>query len=625
MASRGVAVIDPANLPFDPEALRARYKIERDKRIRKEGARQYVEIAGKHAALMHDSHVAGPPPARAPLTDHVYVCILGGGFGGMLAAVRLRQLGFAPEQTRILEKAGGYGGTWWYNQYPGAACDTESYIYLPLLEETGYMPRKKYSDAKEMLDHTKRIADMWNLWGNSYFQTEVKELRWDEGACLWHVKTDRGDNFTATFVISAGGPLHRPHLPGIPGIETFKGKAFHSSRWDYSYTGGDSDGNLHKLKDKRVAIIGTGATSVQIVPHLGRDAKELYVFQRTPSSVDVRNDKPTDPEWVKSLKPGWHRHRMGNFEASAAGLLAPEGDLVQDGWTDIARSIRLAVAKGDTNLSAEEIAQLADFQKMEQIRARVDSIVKDKRTAELLKPWYNQGCKRACFHDEYLPTFNRPNVHLVDTDGKGVERIEEKGVVVDGKLYEVDLIVYASGFEATTGYERRIQCKIHGRNGVTIEQRWKRGMRTLHGLATRELPNLFFVQNAQSGASINFLYTTDAQVGHAAWIIAAARDNGWKAVEPSEKGEAEWVDTITKLSQMRTKWLEECTPSRFNGEGAGISEKGRAYSAYGKGINAFIQCLEDWRKDGKMQGLEILHKDGTKTEGLAEPVGKARL
>ena len=429
------AAVTDANteLGFDPDALRDRYRAERDKRVRADGNEQYVEVTGKFAHFLDDPYVE-PGFERAPLSDSVEILIIGGGFGGLLAGARLREAGV--EDLRIIEKGGDFGGTWYWNRYPGAQCDIESYIYLPLLEEIGYTPKEKYSFAPEILAHSRAIGEHYDLYRNACFQTEVTAMRWDENAKHWQVETNRGDRIKARYVVMSNGPLNRPKLPGIPGVESFEGHCFHTSRWDYGYTGGDAEGNLDRLGDKRVGIIGTGATAVQCVPHLAEAAEQLYVFQRTPSSIDVRGNKPTDPQWAQSLDSGWQHRRMQNFNILVTGGFQDE-DLVNDGWTDIIRNLAFINASqaNDGNLTLEEMTarvELADFKKMEQIRARVDDLVDDPDTAAALKPWYRQFCKRPCFHDDYLPSFNRPNVQLVDTQGRGVERITPKGVVVDG-------------------------------------------------------------------------------------------------------------------------------------------------------------------------------------------------
>ena len=598
------ADVKQEDLGFDPAALRAKYLAERDRRIRADGNEQYREIAGDFAHYLDDPYVA-PGFTRAPLTDEIEVVVIGGGFGGLLAGARLREAGV--DDIRVIEKGGDFGGTWYWNRYPGAACDVESYIYLPLLEEIGYLPVEKYSRAPEILAHSRAIGEHFDLYRNACFQTEVTGMAWDEAAARWIISTNRGDAMKARYVVMANGPLHRPKLPGIPGVETFKGHSFHTSRWDYGYTGGDSNGNLTGLKDKRVGIIGTGATAVQCVPHLAAAAKELFVFQRTPSSIDVRANRPTDPDWAASLQPGWQQHRMDNFNALVSGGFAEE-DLVNDGWTDIIGNLimmmRNNAAAGQSMETIAETMQLADFQKMEQIRARVDQSVKDKAAAEALKPWYNQFCKRPCFHDEYLDAFNRPNVQLIDTQGRGVEAITERGVVANGREYEIDCLIYATGFEVGTSYTRRAGYEVVGRGGVTLTQKWADGVSTLHGMHSRGFPNLFLISNSQSGFTVNFPHMINEQSRHLAYIVREASQRQARTVEASAEAEEAWVQTIISSAMMRQKFQEECTPGYYNNEGQPSALAARNGS-YGAGPVAFVKLLEDWRAAGELAGLEI--------------------
>jgi cyclohexanone monooxygenase len=593
-----------ADLGFDPDALAAKYRAERDKRLRADGNEQYVDVSGQFAHYLDDPYVEGGR-GRGPLTDEVDVLVIGGGFGGLLAAARLREAGV--DSLRIIEKAGDFGGTWYWNRYPGAACDIESYIYLPLLEETGYIPERKYSTAPEILEHSRRIGRHFDLYRDVCFQTEVKEMRWDEAAARWRVTTNQGDDMRARHVVMANGPLNRPKLPGIPGVESFKRHSFHTSRWDYAYTGGDVSGNLTGLKDKVVGIIGTGATAVQCVPHLGAGAKHLYVFQRTPSSIDVRNDRPTDPDWAKALAPGWQQHRMDNFNTLVSGGYAAE-DLVNDGWTDIITNLLLLASKDSSKgLSIEslmEMRQIADFQKMEQVRARVDSVVKDKATAEALKPWYNQFCKRPCFHDGYLDTFNRPNVTLVDTQGRGVERITESAVVANGTTYELDCLVYATGFEVGTDYTRRAGYDVYGRDGLALSAKWRDGVSTLHGMTSRGFPNLYIMSISQSGFTANYPHMLNEQAKHAAYIVREALDRQVRTLEPSQAAEEAWVKTIVESAIMNQAFLENCTPGYYNNEGKPNALAARNGS-YGRGPIAFVKIIEDWRAQGTLDGLEL--------------------
>jgi cyclohexanone monooxygenase len=592
------------DLGFDPAALRARYRAERDRRLRPDGNAQYREIKGQFTRYLDDPYVA-PGFTRAPLSDEVEVVVIGGGFGGLLAGARLRKAGV--EDIRIIEKGGGFGGTWYWNRYPGAACDIESYIYLPLLEEIGYVPVEKYSRAPEILRHSRAIGEHFDLYRNACFQTEVSELAWDDAAKRWIVRTNRGDAMRARFVVMANGPLHRPKLPGIPGVERFANHSFHTSRWDYGYTGGDSNGGLDRLRDKVVGVIGTGATAVQCVPHLADAAKQLYVFQRTPSSIDVRANRPTDPDWAASLKPGWQQHRMDNFNALVSGGFAEE-DLVNDGWTDIIGNLLLLMRKGQSSgqsmQALAETMQLADFQKMEQVRARVDEVVKDRATAEALKPWYNQFCKRPCFHDEYLDAFNRPNVTLIDTEGRGVDEITETAIVANGRAYEVDCLIYATGFEVGTSYTRRSGYEVVGRGGLTLSEKWASGVSTLHGFHARGFPNCFIVSNSQSGFTANFPHMLNEQSKHIAYIVAEAGKRQARTVEASEEAEAAWVQTIVESAIMRQRFQEECTPGYYNNEGQPSALAARN-GPYGRGPVAFVKLIEDWREAGTLEGLEL--------------------
>ena len=440
------------------------------------------------------------------------------------------------------------------------------------------------------------------------FETMGAEGDLSDAEKRWIVSTSRDDGIRARFVVMALGPASRPKLPGIPGIETFEGHSFHTSRWDYDYTGGDTTGNLHKLADKRVAIIGTGATAIQCVPHLGSHAQQLYVFQRTPSSVDFRGNKPTDPDWAASLAPGWQRARRENFADIVTGRPF-EVDLVNDAWTDIFRSLQNPVGfSSGAQASPEDAvvrAELADFNKMNQIRARVDATVPDPATAEALKPWYRQFCKRPTFNDDYLPTFNRPNVTLVDTSpSKGVERITPRGLVANGVEYEVDCIIYSTGFEISTDFRRRIGFPITGRDGRSLIDYWSKGFRTLHGFTSNGFPNWFYIGISQNGLSVNMTAMFDDQARHIAYIISEAQKRQAVTVEPSAESQDAWVETVHGLSVNNRDFLEACTPGYYNNEG---SERPGSLSAetYAPGINAFNEVIAEWRAKGDLEGIVL--------------------
>ncbi len=592
---------DGSSPAFDPDALREKYRMERDKRIRRDGNGQYVEVAGQFADYLRDPYTE--LEERPPLVDDVTVAVIGGGFAGLITGARLTQAGI--DDFRIIEKGGDFGGTWYWNRYPGAQCDVESYVYLPLLEETSYVPSEKYARAPEILEHCRRIAQRFHLYERSCLSTEVTGIAWDGARLRWTILTNRNDRISARFLVMGNGPLHRPKLPGIPGIEGFEGHAFHTSRWDYAYTGGDSDGGLDGLIDKRVGIIGTGATAVQVVPHVAASAGELFVFQRTPSSIDVRANRPTDASWAASLGPGWQRERMENFTLLTSGGFA-EQDLVMDGWTDIIGKLvnRLRDRSAGTGQDLNAILELADFEKMEQIRARVDAIVTDPATAEALKPWYRQFCKRPCFHDEYLQAFNRPNVSLVDTEGRGIDGMTPTGVIVGERHYQIDCLIYATGFEVGTDYTRRAGYDVVGPQGISLSEYWRGGMRSLHGMHVHGFPNMFVLGHTQGGFTVNYPHLLEEASAHLTHILHHAIDHDLSTLEATEEGEAAWLVTLAESARDIRTFQEQCTPGYYNNEGQPAAG-GFLGSSYGNGPMPYFQLLADWRDAGSFTGLEL--------------------
>lgn len=585
---------------FDTDALRTKYRAERDRRIRPDGLGQYRTAAGEFGYYAKDPYTERTE--REPLTDYVEVLVIGAGFGGLLTASRLRQAGV--ESIRLMDEAGDVGGTWYWNRYPGIHCDIESYVYMPLLEEVGYVPKWRYAPGEEIRQHAMAIAKRFELYRDALFHTRSTELTWDEETEEWIVGTDRGDRFRARFVITSSGTLTQPKLPGIPGIETFRGHTFHTSRWDYGYTGGTADGGLTGLADKRVAVVGTGATGIQIIPHLGRDAKQLFVFQRTPSTIDVRDNRLTDPDWAASLEAGWQRERMENFLSVLAGEPVKES-LVKDGWTATTRLQRkILTGAVDASLSPEEHElqdELEDFDTMNRIRARIDAVVADPGTAELLKPWYRYMCKRPCFSDSYLQTFNRQNVTLVDTaDSGGITAMTENAVIVGDTAYEVDCVIFATGFDIGVSGVVSGTLPVVERDGRSLLEAWARGPRTLHGFYTHGFPNLFQLGPLQNANSVNFVHILQEQAEHIAAVISRARAVGARIVEPTADAEAEWVRTVTESASDTTSFQSECTPGYYNGEGT-RSITGASFSP---GPVVFHRLLRNWRK-GNMSDVLV--------------------
>jgi cyclohexanone monooxygenase len=583
----------------DPiEAAKERYRAEREKRLRSDGQSQYHELADDFEAFDHDPW-AEPGFTRDPIVDDdLTAVIVGGGFAGMLTAIGLQAKGIT--DIRIVDKAGDFGGTWYWNRYPGCMCDVESLIYLPLLEETGYTPTMKYVPAAEIFEHCQRIGQTYDLYPRALFQTEMDTAVWDDDAARWRITTSRGDQLTAKFLVTAGGILHKAKLPAIDGINDFAGKAFHTARWDYGFTGGSPTEPMDGLADKRVGIIGTGATAIQVVPQLAKSAKEVYVFQRTPSPVGVRANGPIEAGWVKAQPPGWQRERIVNFTEAVTGG-KPERNLVGDGatrllWHDTQQ-------EADTPDGAAELDRL-DFEVMQGLRDRVDEVIADPETAEKLKPWYGKHCKRLCYHDEYLQAFNEPNVHLVDTDGKGVQKVTAAGPVVDGTEYELDLLVYASGFEVTTGLVSRLGFDPIGRDGVALSERWHDGAHTLHGILTNGFPNLLVCHFVQAGFGLNFHHYLQELTAHLATIIATCEEEGITSIEATVEAEEEWLNLLWSVGKGFGRYSVACTPSFHNSEAERTMASARNVAHPGN-LMHYVGYLERWRDAGDLPGTHV--------------------
>jgi cyclohexanone monooxygenase len=596
---------------YDPDALKQIYMAERERRVRPEGNAQYVPTTGLFEDFGRDPWVE-PGFERAPVVEHTEVIVAGGGFGGLLAGARLHEAGC--RDIRTIEIAGDFAGTWYWNRYPGAMCDIEAHIYMPLLEELHYAPKNRYAYAPEMLDVSQQIGRRYGLYEKALFRTAITGARWLDEEGHWLVETDRGDRLTCDVFVLACGRQSLPKLPGLPGIDKFTGHAFHTSRWDYAYTGGDFNGGLTGLADKRVAVIGTGATAVQVVPEVAKYAKELLVFQRTPTSTGVRGQRETPEDYVNLDQPGWQRERRYNFQALISGM-PQDQDLVADGWTAFTKAITppkpdvvaAKLGREPTKAELKYLAELYDYDVMNALRARVDAIVQDRSTAEALKPWYRWFCKRPGFHDDYLEAFNRSNVKLVDTGGRGVERLTERGVVVDGVEHGVDCLIFATGFEAGISFTHLTGFELHGRNGLPLSQHWSQGVRTMHGLTTDAFPNCFFMGgNQQSASAVNAVHLLDEQAQHVAYIWRTMRERGIRHVEPTVAAVDGYVHVIrsSPANDALVDFYHDCTPGYYNMEGrAKRSEDIFFGGRYGDGPIPFFRMLEAWRAEGSMQGF----------------------
>lgn len=593
---------------IDPQKLKQKYAKERDKRLSSPVGRGFA-LAKDRVNRLTQGLWSKSADDRAPLKEEVDVLVVGGGMSGIMTACRLIENGVT--KIRLIERGGDFGGTWYWNQYPGAACDSEAYIYLPFLDDTGYVPTEKYVGQPEIQDYLKSLAKKFGVTPRALFNTKVQTLSWTEDRQRWVVKTEQGDEFKARFIALCAGALSQPKMPDITGVETFKGRMFLNSRWDYEYTGGSPRYPLMtKLRDKRVAIVGTGCSAVQAIPQLAQWAKGLYVFQRTPSMVNYRGNTKTDPEWAKTLEPGWQERRMNNFEDCLFNPSVTSEDLVADGWTDIARSMAdlesANVILGEASTDKAELMQVADFLTMRQNWDRIDQIVTDKATAEGLKAYYNVNCKRPTFHDEYLPSFNRPNVTLVHTDGIGVERIEPDGVVAGGKLYEVDCIIYATGYDAFTLTYVTGEYSVTGVGGRSLEDKWSEKFSSLHGVLTNGFPNMVLVGHMRDGggtSNSNFPFTH--QSTHVAALIKQTIDSGASSFDVTEEAEERWRRTMREKMPPIQQFLAECTPGYLNNEGK-IDESTLRLSIYGGGSIEYAATLKAWREgDGIERDIEF--------------------
>ena len=591
---------------YDPEATRARYLAERDRRL-VPGRAAIRDLTSDETFARYREDPFTPVTPREPVVDEVDVVIVGAGIAGLLAGAELRKKGV--ERIRIIDQAGGVGGTWYWNRYPGVMCDVESYIYLPMLEELDYVPTERYASGEEIRLHLQAVADRFDLEHDALLHTGVTRAEWDDQAARWRVRTDQGDELTCRYYVLAVGILNLLKLPAIPGMETFAGHSFHTARWDYGYTGGGPGRPLTELGDEVVGLVGTGATGIQCLKPLAAAAKHVYVFQRTPSAIGVRGNRPTVPDFAEGLEPGWQQDRMDNFQAIMLGRPV-EADLVDDGWTHhYAAPQRLArppeVSLQEYLRSAEEV----DYSIMEEHRRRVAGIVDDPTTAEALKPWYRYICKRPCFHDDYLDAFNEPNVTLVDCPG-GFDRVTESGPVVAGEQYEVDCLVYGTGFEAeVTPVFRRAGHDIVGRGGVTLAEKWADGAASLFGIMSRGFPNLFIMPAPGQQAVVTVNYTQLAVFG--AQFVAGAVDVldrlGATAFDVSEAAEADWTQSIVDSFVDSSGVMSACTPSRINNEGHPEAMNPRNGN-YGRGLGDYFvyrERLERWLGQGDCEGLEL--------------------
>jgi cation diffusion facilitator CzcD-associated flavoprotein CzcO len=521
--------------------------------------------------------------------------------------------------------------------------DVEAYCYLPFLEETGYMPKHKYSSGVEIRIYLEDLVKRFGLESRILYRSQVTGLEWDETSKAWKTglslrhgpdaKEERNISVHADFVTLASGLFPYPQVPKVPGLADFKGEMFHTSRWNYDITGGSSDTTfpeMEKLKGLRVGIIGTGATAIQVVPQLAKYAKSLHVFQRTPSQVNTRNQRATDPdEWKSKIaaKPGWQQARQENLAEHVAGHNAPgDEDLVNDGWSSLEAYCAIIGSNRFGRISPdkaqEHIGTLValDAAHNKDARQHIADVVKDKSTADKLTPWYPTWCKRPTFSDMYLESFNASNVYLIDTDGRGIDAITPSGIVANGTEYPIDVLVLSTGYRSPVSDGdpgSRMGIEIRGPGGRTMADKWaEQGLSTLHGVFTNGFPNLFFQSAGQAAVTANFTHVLQVLSEHISGIIASgeAKEEGKKVlIQPAAAAEEAWGMQIAQGAVFFSA-VVICTPSYLNLEGeafamppaddhAAMMKKAKAAIWQG-GLVEFTKMMKDWREGG-CEGVEV--------------------
>lgn len=639
--------VDQAKL----EEIQTRYREEANKRLQSERNSKFIHLntaeESRLSALIEDPWVdhnalnaQKPPIMENAVYEHF---VLGAGFGGLQYAVRLIEEGVArASDIRLLDAAGGFGGTWYWNRFPGLHCDLEASIYLPLLEETGYIPSKRYAPGEEIREHADRIAAKWNLTDKALFRSEAETFEWDESLQAWKISVvqNRGQSenpkhivFSARYVYLAAGVLTRPQVPEVSGLLSFRGPIFHTARWNYAVSGGSpKNQTLTGLKGKRVAVVGTAATSIGVIPEVAKYAGKLFVVQRTPANVKPRDQRVTDPEEFKSkiaTKEGWQWERQTNFHSFLTNSAGKDQNLVDDAWT---RAPAYSALIGSPNFgivdsSPESLARhvahfhALDYPTMEATRDRVAKLVQNPETAEKLKPWYPSWCKRPTFSDTYLQTFNQSNVHLLDTNGRGLAKVTETGIVIGDKEYEVDIIIFGTGYRPPShglgSPAIRTGTNILGRNGLSLNDKWLGdGPATLHGYLTNGFPNLFFSGTNQATVTGNNVYMLGFIAQHIVAIIAQAKKLIGKGKEPvievtKEAEEAHTTEILKRAAYFVA--LAGCTPGYFNGygENSKITDpketlKRARGSVWAEGSQSFLEYLQKWRDEGSLRGLSVL-------------------
>jgi cyclohexanone monooxygenase len=512
-------------------------------------------------------------------TETLDVVVIGAGMAGLYMLHRLRGLGLS---AVAFEAGKDVGGTWYWNRYPGARVDIESQEYSYSFSEElerEWRWTERYAAQPEILAYLSHVADRFDLRRDIRFETRVGALRWDEETQLWSVSTDRCPPVRARFVVSATGCLSVPNEPIFPGQESFEGPTYHTGRWPHE--GVDFTG-------KRVAVIGTGSSAIQSIPQIARQASEVVVFQRTPNYSVPAHNGPLDP----AVREGWLANRETNRElqrVSRGGFLfsnpsEKRATLISDGERRAAFEERWAqggfavgAAFADLLVDPRANRAIADF-----AAGKIREIVKDPRTADRLTPrHYPFGAKRLCVDTGYYETFNQPNVRLVDLRETPLERITSKGLRTTDATFEVDAIVFATGFDAMTGALSRIE--ITGRGGLTLKQAWQEGPKSYLGLMVAGFPNLLTITGPGSPSVLaNMVVAIEQHVDWICGLLATMRLLGLTSVEAKREAQDEWVEHVNERA---SKTLFQLADSWYLG--ANVPGKPRVFMPYIGGMGAY--------------------------------------
>lgn len=527
-----------------------------------------------------------------PGGDRLDVIIIGAGVGGLYAIHKLTNLGFA---VRAFEAGGDVGGTWYWNRYPGCRCDVESleysFSFSPELDQEWKWP-ERYGNQGEILQYVQHVADRFDLRRHVTFNTRVKSAVFDGRSNRWTITTDKGESFSAPYCIMATGNLSTPRKPDIKGIDSFRGKTYHTGLWPHE--GVDFTG-------LRVGVIGTGSSGVQSIPIIAKQAKELYVFQRTANFSLPAQNAPMDPEKERRHKAEYPERRAQavNTPFGIAGYPPPtrsalevseeERNAIYERKWQEGGSISFLYAFTDllTNKAANDTA--SDF-----VRNKIRSIVKDPETAETLCPNDHPiGTKRLILDTNYYETYNLPHVKLVNIRKAPIEEITPTGIrIADGRTFELDAIVFATGFDAMTGAMREID--IRGSDGLSIRDKWKDGPQTYLGIMVAGFPNMFMVTGPQSpGVKSQMIFSCEQHVDWIGDCIRHMRDRQMRRIEATRQAEMAWVEHNNEVANAT---LYPLANSWYMG--ANIPGKPRIFMPYVGGVTAYKKKCDEVAANG---------------------------